>query len=367
MPYDPTGDAPPPPPYQPGQGQQPPAYGQAPAYGQPPAYGQGPAYGQAPPPGSYPSMAMVASPGIVPLRPLQLGDILGAGFKILRFNPRATIGLSLALQLIGLLLIIPLVAWLLRGGAQQLGDLTDPDNGGGANVVVNLVQVPSSLLAGIATLVLCIVVSRAVIGERATIGEAWRELRPQIGRCLLYLLVTGLLWVAGAGLALLLAFVLAQVDGALAFLGVLALLPFLVFVYVRLSLATSALILERIGVLASLRRSWDLSRGAFWRIFGIQLLTSLIVGFASVALTLPLMVIGMVAVFATSTGSSDSLTFGFVLMMVIVGLAQILVGAVTTPITSTVSTLLYIDQRIRREGLDVELARAVDRRASQER
>ena len=39
----------------------------------------------------------------------------------------------------------------------------------------------------------------------------------------------------------------------------------------------------------------------------------------------------------------------------------------TTPITSTVSTLLYIDQRIRREGLDVELARAVERRATQER
>ena len=137
--------------------------------------------------------------------------------------------------------------------------------------------------------------------------------------------------------------------------------------YVRLGLATSALILERIGVIESLRRSWALSRGAFWRLFGIQLVTNLVVGFASGALMFPVTMIGMLAVFATSSDSPGSLASGFLVMMVIVGLAQVLIAAVTTPITSTVSTLLYIDQRIRREGLDVELARAVERRATQER
>jgi len=310
-------------------------------------------------------MAMVTNPGIVPLRPLFLGDILGAGFKILRFNPRATIGLSLALQLIGLLLVLPFVGWLLTGGVQRLGDLSDPDNG--SSPLLNLVQVPSSLFASAATLVLCVVVSRAVIGERATIGEAWRELRPQIGRLLLFLLVTGLIWLAGLGLVALALYGLAQLDGALAVLGGLVLAPVFVFVYVRLGLATSALILERIGVIESLRRSWALSRGAFWRLFGIQLVTSLVVGFASGALMFPVTMIGMLAVFATSSDSPGSLASGFLVMMVIVGLAQVLVAAVTTPITSTVSTLLYIDQRIRREGLDVELARAVERRATQER
>ncbi|AKT52418.1 hypothetical protein ADJ73_16140 [Arsenicicoccus sp. oral taxon 190] len=310
---------------------------------------------------------MVASPGIVPLRPLQLGDMLGAGFKILRFNPRGTIGVSLILQLIGVVLVIPFVGWLLSGGLDRLGSLTAPDNGGGPNLVVNLLQVPSSLLAQVATLVLCVVVSRAVIGERATLGEAWREVRAQIGRCLLYVLVTTLLWVGGVGLALLLLFALAQIDGAMVVVGALVLGPVLLFVFVRLGLAASALVLERIGVVAALRRSWALSRGAFWRLFGIQLLTSLVVGFASLALMLPLMMIGMVAVFATSTTSPQGMTSSLVVLAVIYALAQILVGAVTTPITSTVSTLLYIDQRIRREGLDVELARAVDRRASQER
>ena len=34
-------------------------------------------------------------------------------------------------------------------------------------------------------------------------------------------------------------------------------------------------------------------------------------------------------------------------------LSQVLVGAVTTPFTSAVVALQYVDQRIRKEGLDV--------------
>ena len=94
--------------------------------------------------------------------------------------------------------------------------------------------------------------------------------------------------------------------------------PVFVFVYVRLGLATSALILERIGVIESLRRSWTLSRGAFWRLFGIQLVTSLVVGFAAGALMFPVTMVGMLAVFATSSDSPDSLASGFLVMMVIV-------------------------------------------------
>ena len=39
-------------------------------------------------------------------------------------------------------------------------------------------------------------------------------------------------------------------------------------------------------------------------------------------------------------------------------LSQILVGAITTPFTSAVTALQYVDQRIRKEGLDVQLIAA---------
>ena len=45
-------------------------------------------------------------------------------------------------------------------------------------------------------------------------------------------------------------------------------------------------------------------------------------------------------------------------------LLQLLVGALTVPFTAGVTALLYLDQRIRREGLDVSLLRAAQDRAA---
>jgi hypothetical protein len=42
-------------------------------------------------------------------------------------------------------------------------------------------------------------------------------------------------------------------------------------------------------------------------------------------------------------------------------LSQIVVGAITTPFTSAVIALQYVDQRIRKEGLDVQLIAASQR------
>src|SRR5699024_12316389 len=52
----------------------------------PGAHGGGPVPGCAPPP---------RRPGVVPLRPMTLGDILNGAFGLIRHNPRTTIGLSL--------------------------------------------------------------------------------------------------------------------------------------------------------------------------------------------------------------------------------------------------------------------------------
>ena len=37
-------------------------------------------------------MGAAHKPGAIPLRPLSLGDMYDAAFKIIRFNPRATVG-----------------------------------------------------------------------------------------------------------------------------------------------------------------------------------------------------------------------------------------------------------------------------------
>ncbi|GFG62508.1 hypothetical protein MMUR_66440 [Mycolicibacterium murale] len=70
-----------PPPGYPHQGYPPPGY---PHQGYPP-----PGY---PPPG-YPTLPPVAlQPGVIPLRPLTLGDIFNGAVRYVRVNPKATLG-----------------------------------------------------------------------------------------------------------------------------------------------------------------------------------------------------------------------------------------------------------------------------------
>src|SRR6476646_3719627 len=93
--------------------------------GYPPAGYPPPWYPSYPPPGyqpyppngyqGYPPMPPAIRPGVIPLRPLTLTDILNGAFSYIRTNPKATLGLTTIVvviaQLVGLgLQIGPLAA-----------------------------------------------------------------------------------------------------------------------------------------------------------------------------------------------------------------------------------------------------------------
>ena len=127
----------------------------------------------------------------------------------------------------------------------------------------------------------------------------------------------------------------------------------LAFVQVRyIQFAAPGLVLERLGLGASLRRAGALSRGQFWRLLGILALTALVVGVVGQVVAIPPAVL--------RTGGAFLLqgTPGALVMVFASFLSQVVVGAVTTPFTSAVATLQYVDQRIRKEGLDVQLIAA---------
>ena len=60
--------------------------------------------------------------------------------------------------------------------------------------------------------------------------------------------------------------------------------------------------------------------------------------------------------FAIGDEPSDS---EFLLTLVLTALGGIVGSTITAPFTAAAPVLLYVDRRIRREGLDIELARAV--------
>ena len=79
-----------------------------------------------------------------------------------------------------------------------------------------------------------------------------------------------------------------DISPALAgFIGVygLAWLVFAVFMSIRLSTLLVAVIAAEGGVVAALRRSFALSRGIAWKLFGVVLLFGLVIGVASIAVT----------------------------------------------------------------------------------
>ena len=103
---------------------------------------------------------------------------------------------------------------------------------------------------------------------------------------------------------------------------------------------------------AALSRSRRLVRGRFWRIFGILVLAELLAGLVGGILTgLPM--VGAMAAAVASPGSGTA-----VVALAAMAVCTVLSSAVVTPFCAGVVGLLYIDQRMRREGLDLTLARA---------
>jgi len=304
-------------------------------------------------------MLSAHKPGIVPLRPLLLGDILDGAVKAIRFNPKPMVGYS-AIVLAAFL--VPSAAAGIATTHVMAGALSTVGPGADA-----FLGIPSSLiqwlLTGLATAllsgVLCFVVGQAVLGRKPTMRATWQSTRGRV----LSLLVLGLLSTVLTLLALALLIgpgVLLLFDNSIGagllvlFLGLLSVIAVGLAFSTKISMAAPAMVLEDLGVVAGLRRSFALTRGAaFWRILGITLLAGLIAAVAGTLLGLPFSIIGAVIAGLSGQGSESAQ----LIIVFFSHLSALLTGAITTPFVAAVTGLLYIDRRMRLEALDVILLR----------
>ena len=118
------------------------------------------------------------------------------------------------------------------------------------------------------------------------------------------------------------------------------------FFYVRLLLTTQAIVLEGHGPLAGLARSWRLVDQAFWRSLGIFLLVYAFIYIVSLVVQIPLVAMG--ALFGMLLNNS-------MLYQSIASLVTYGVLILVLPLQFIIFTLLYYDLRIRKEGYDLEL------------
>lgn len=327
----------------------------------------------------------VYKPGIIPLRPLSIGDIYQGAFAAIKTNARTMFGFTAAL--LGVVLVISIATnyAIINLVLPNYLSPSSPYAAVFTSLSGSFSQLGGSLLQVLATVLLSglivVAVSRSVLGRVASSKEVWERTKskflPLIGLNIITSIISGLMMIIGIILFfILLAGVAASAetetelfqDLGITLVGILILVVAGAIVgsylYIKFSVAPPAMVLENLGVFASIGRSWSLTRGNFWRLFGINILTTIITSMVAGIFVGIADALGAIFIVVGSSSPEDviaSLNTTYILIMVMSTIAQLLI----LPFTSSVNALLYIDLRMRKEGLDVELRNAVAEQQAQ--
>ncbi|WP_410568973.1 hypothetical protein [Amycolatopsis sp. cmx-4-61] len=288
----------------------------------------------------------LGKPGVIALRPLNIGDILDGAITAIRRHPLLILGIGAVAAVLTAAIGFAVSKFAfgeLQGLAKtvQLGPAaTDEElrnavfgTFGDFFLVLISSTLVSTLLLTVTTGLMAAVMGRAALGREVTFGIAWSEVQPRLLPLLGVAFVYALLSTIGVMLCI--------IPGVLA--------------WVFWALAAPALVLERGTFREAFARSVKLVGGAFWRVLGVLLLARIIEGFFENIISLP---------FSVGSGAfSQMFNPGKVVVpstgdLLLQSAGQIIAGTIAIPFVALVTVIVYLDQRMRREGMDIELARA---------
>jgi hypothetical protein len=262
------------------------------------------------------------------LRPLGLGEILDVGIKLYLRNWRTLAGcvvfLVLPLQIVSVLVLLSVAP----------GDLTTTPGFGTSRTTVAPEDV-DTLLAGEGVVVILALIVYALTTAACfkAVSDAYLGTPPAARPSL---------WFALRRLPVM------AVMGFFAYLAIVCALVLLIapgiWLSISWSLAIPALLFERLGPFGALRRSFRLVRGRWWPICG-----AIVVGVLMVSIV-GAVVQGLLIAIPTIVFGDDK-----AVRAVANVIAATLASTITTPFTAAVITLLYFDQRVRKEGFDLQL------------
>ena len=269
------------------------------------------------------------------LQPMDFTDILDGMFTFYRSHFRLfiTIGVVYLVLSFGVDLIS---VFLLE---------TDATMGTGLVILVFTilfsVVVSTFVVAGLAYASAHVYLGREIIPGAAW-QQAWQRFWTYLGSLILWSLVVGGLTITIIGI------------------------PFAIYFSVRWGLYSLPVMLEGTTARNALRRSTELVKGTWWRVFGIMLAISLIsfmIYFILEASSSFLLTWMGLTEAEEPTGLLDTLRQLFVPTPSEIGwfsytirrLVSLIIATCTMPISIIGSTLLYFDLRIRKEAYDIEM------------
>lgn len=356
-----------------GQGQidafPPPPVAPAPPLGAPaPASGVGPtapprAGTQAPP--RFADAAAMNRPGIIPLRPLTFGELLDGPLKAIRHNPKVMLGLNALVALVSMLATYGMgysyYSALFGSAYLESGSTTDAPFTVTDVVLLLVGAFVGSLVLLVSTGITTLSFSRSVLGERMSVGEATRRALRALPTLVVQSLALGLAYSAVLAVVVLLAIPSFQASVGLGIavliLSALGATALVIWTAIKLSLAVPAVVLERKGPFAAMARSWRLTGGRFWMILGVLAVASIITGVIQNVLAVPVSVLLPLLMFTTDPATAVPI------YVIAIGVASFLGVLLSIAYLGGVTAGLYTDQRMRKEGFDLALTKAVQQRA----
>lgn len=246
------------------------------------------------------------------LRPLSLSQLLDETFNIYRHNFLLFIGIS-ALPNLALLLLQLVLAELAVSGAAEIG---------------------ITVFAGLVTIFAGLFVS-SIVTAATTFGvsDIYLDTPTSMVACFSR--------VAGKALKVVLVSIIVALIIGLG--SMLCLVPGIYFAG-KYGIAIPAIVLEDITASESLQRSADLTKEAVGRVILVYFLTTIFTLIMVFALDAAVGTLGYVAFHNTGIFSKEAFND------VITTLGSILFG----PVTAIALTLVYYDQRVRKEAFDIE-------------
>jgi hypothetical protein len=192
-------------------------------------------------------------------------------------------------------------------------------------------------------------VSQVHLGNRTTIKESYRRIRPQMWS-IINIVVSIFLRIVGASI---LAYILialvavaavaagaAWLAAVLGFCGAVAGVVWVMSIACKYALAVPVCLLEKIKGMAALHRSKELAQGSLFRIFIVLLLVFVL----NLAFSLGLQYGGGLIV--------ASIPFAAIAWNLLAGF---IASTLSFPISNIAYSLFYYDQRIRKEAFDLQL------------
>jgi hypothetical protein len=289
------------------------------------------------------------------LRPLGVGDIVDRVFSVYRGRPVLFMVLS-AVPYLALFLVIGGIALSLGSLLVPLGPFVDSLTDSLSTTTGTRPNVPVTPAIGTAIVALVVLGVIAILvsvlflsvqigslvdaaaarylGRPTTVGASFRaglRVAPKIiatGLLLFLSLVVG--WLG------LFALLIIANNALLATIGILGGLVVTVFVFASWLVAPVVATIEPVGPLHAVRRSWWLSRGHRWRILGLQMLL----------VVLQLVLSTLISFIFVAAFISDA----------VVRIVNVIATVLWAPIEWAAFTILYLDLRVRKEALDLQLA-----------